>query len=160
MADNAHAVRICKFAMPTVEKTALLPYPSQHLFELVDTVEHYPEFLPWCRSTRVTHRDESVTRATLEIDFRGIRQSFTTENTKSGTERMGLRLVEGPFRRLDGQWTFMPLGDSGCRVSLALDFEAASGPIALLVAPVLSHIAETLFDRFIARAESLAAGGA
>jgi ribosome-associated toxin RatA of RatAB toxin-antitoxin module len=157
MADNAHDVRCCHFVMPAVEKTALLPYPSHRLFELVDAVERYPEFLPWCRATRVTHRDEHITRATLDIDYRGIRQSFTTENAKTGTERMTLKLVEGPFRKLDGLWTFVPLGDAGCRVALTLEFEAASGPIAMLVAPVLSHIAETLFDRFVARAESLAA---
>ncbi len=142
--------------MPVVEKSALLPYPAHDLFSLVDAVERYPEFLPWCRSTHVDYRDELVTRATLDIDYRGIRQSFTTENTKFGTERMNLRLVQGPFRRLDGEWTFLPLGDAGCRVGLALQFEAAAGPIALMVAPVLGHIAETLFDRFVARAEAIA----
>lgn len=155
MADNAHTFVATLIEMPIVEKSALLPYPAHDLFALVDAVEQYPEFLPWCRATHVDYRDAQLTRATLEIDFRGIRQSFTTENTKIGTERMNLRLVKGPFRRLDGTWTFLPLGDAGCRVALSLEFEAATGPISIVAAPVLGHIAETLFDRFIVRAESL-----
>ncbi|MBL8519919.1 MAG: type II toxin-antitoxin system RatA family toxin [Betaproteobacteria bacterium] len=140
--------------MPTIEKSALLPYAPRDVFALVDAVEHYPEFLPWCRAARVSQRDDDTTCATLDIDYRGIRQSFTTENTRSGHGSMTMRLVEGPFRRLDGRWTFTALGDAGCRVALSLDFEVASGPLGNLLTPVLSHIAETLFDRFVARAES------
>ena len=141
--------------MPTVSRSVLVPRSAEQMFALVDDVEHYPQFLPWCSGTRVLERTEAVTRARLEIDYHGLRTHFTTVNRKHPPGRMDLELEEGPFERLEGRWSFTQLGDEGSRVELTLDYELASHSLNRVVAPVLGYIMESLVDRFVARAESL-----
>lgn len=125
------------------------------MFSLVDAVEAYPEFLPWCGGARVIHRDEWVTRATLQIAYRGIRQSFTTENAKRAPEEMQVHLVEGPFRSLDGVWRFMALGPGGCKVEFRLCYEFSSKLLEKLIGPVFDQIARSLVDAFVKRADRM-----
>ena len=141
--------------MAEVVKTVLVPYSPQQMFDLVDAVERYPEFLPWCGATQLLHRDADITRATLTIAFKGVKQSFTTENPKTIPTAMDIRLVEGPFRRLDGGWRFTDLGGRGCRVEFRLRYELASRVLDKLIGPVFGHIANTLVDAFIRRAEQV-----
>jgi ribosome-associated toxin RatA of RatAB toxin-antitoxin module len=125
------------------------------MFALVDDVERYPQFLPWCSAARVLERTRELTRARLDIDYHGLRTHFTTVNRKHPPRAMDLGLEEGPFERLEGRWTFTPLGSEGSRVELTVDYELESRGFDRVVAPVLGHILETLVDRFVARAESL-----
>lgn len=141
--------------MPLVEKSALVPYSAAEMFALVDQVERYPEFLPWCGGTRVAALDDLTTIATIEINYRGIRQSFTTANTKQGNESMQMSLREGPFRQLEGVWNFTPLGSVGCKVALRLDYSFANTVLEGAVGPVFGMIANTMIERFVARAETL-----
>ena len=141
--------------MAEVVKTVLVPYSPQQMFDLVDGVERYPEFLPWCGATRLLHRDPGITRATLTIAFKGVKQSFTTENPKTIPTAMDIRLVEGPFRRLDGSWRFTDLGGQGCRIEFRLSYELASRILDKLIGPVFGHIANTLVEAFIRRAEQV-----
>lgn len=141
--------------MTSVVRSALVPYSAAQMFDLVEGVEQYPQFLPWCSGTSVSHRDPSVTRATLHINFRGIRQSFSTENLKTADTRMTLRLLEGPFRRLDGEWRFTPLDGNACRVDFTLDYEFSSVLLEKLAGPVFAHIAGTMVDAFLKRADKI-----
>jgi len=141
--------------VPEVVLSALVERTPREMFALVDAVEDYPQFLPWCGAATVIQRDEAVTRATIEIDYRGIRQSFTTENLKRLPEEMSIRLIEGPFRRLEGGWRFTALGAAGCKVELRLDYELGSALLAPLLAPVFDHIANTLVESFVKRAEQI-----
>ena len=141
--------------MSTVSKSVIVPHPAERMFGLVDDVESYPEFLPWCSGSKVLERTDTITRARLDIDYHGLKSHFTTVNRKHAPRSMDLDLVEGPFERLKGRWTFTPLGDEGSRVELRLDYELASKSMDRLLAPVFGHIMETLVDRFVARAESL-----
>jgi ribosome-associated toxin RatA of RatAB toxin-antitoxin module len=141
--------------MPLVEKSALVPYSAAQMFALVDEVERYPEFLPWCGGARVSALEDGTTIATIEINYRGIRQSFTTANTKRGDESMQMSLREGPFRQLEGVWSFIPLGSVGCKVALRLDYSFANAVLEGAVGPVFGMIASTMIERFVARAESL-----
>ena len=140
--------------MPRVEKSALVPYPAAQMFALVDDVERYREFLPWCGGSTVGERNELLTVATILIDYRGIRQSFTTQNLKYGTETMEIRLVEGPFKSLDGVWRFQPLSEGACKISLALEYRFASPVLEKAVGPVFGVIANTMIERFVARADA------
>jgi ribosome-associated toxin RatA of RatAB toxin-antitoxin module len=140
--------------MPTVTKSVIVPHTAERMFDLVDGVEDYPDFLPWCSGTRVIERTREATRARLDIDYHGLRSHFTTRNVKHPPRRMDIELEEGPFDRLEGQWRFTPLGEEGCRVELSVDYELASSAMALVLAPVFGHIMETLVDRFVARAGS------
>ena len=122
------------------------------MFSLVDAVEQCPEFLPWCGGTTLIHRDPGTTRATIFINYHGIRQSFTTENTKRAPAEMLLRLVEGPFRSLEGNWRFTDLAGRGCKVDLHLRYEFANRVLDKLIGPVFHHIACTLVEAFVKRA--------
>jgi ribosome-associated toxin RatA of RatAB toxin-antitoxin module len=95
--------------MAVVHKTVLLGYSAEQMFALVDRVEDYPQFLPWCGGVDVRERDAGKLVATLNIHYHGIKQSFTTENTNSPPSNMQMRLVEGPFKHLDGNWNFKGL---------------------------------------------------
>jgi len=125
------------------------------MFDLVEDVEQYPRFLPWCSGTSVTHRDSQVTHATININFRGIKQSFSTKNLKQPPERMNLQLVEGPFRALDGEWRFTPLNNDACRIDFRLSYEFSSALLEKLVGPVFGHIAGTMMDAFLKRADQV-----
>jgi ribosome-associated toxin RatA of RatAB toxin-antitoxin module len=129
------------------------------MFNLVDRVEDYPEFLPWCGGTEVLERTERITLARVDIDFKGLRQSFTTENSKDAPRAMMLRLVEGPFSALDGQWTFTPLSADASKVVLSLEYQFRNLALQQLIGPVFQVIAETLIERFVQRADALAAQG-
>lgn len=138
--------------MPDVNQTLLVEFTPEQIFALVDKVEEYPKFLPWCSGTELIHRDAATTRATISINYRGIRRSFTTENAKDEPVSMQIRLVEGPFSRLDGSWRFTRLGDRGCKIEFDLHYEFAGRLLDRLISPVFHHIASTLVDAFVKRA--------
>lgn len=141
--------------MPLVQKSALVSHSSAKMFALVDDVERYPAFLPWCGGTRVLMRDALTTVAMIEINYRGIRQAFTTANTKHGTDSMQIALKDGPFDALDGEWRFTPLNDTACKVALRLDYSFANAVLDTAIGPVFGMIANTMIERFVARADAL-----
>jgi ribosome-associated toxin RatA of RatAB toxin-antitoxin module len=141
--------------MAKVDKSVLVGYSASQMYALVDRVEDYPAFLPWCGGTEVEHRDGQITRASIAIDYRGIRQSFRTENTTSPPEAIEIRLVSGPFRRLDGTWRFTALSDSACRIDFRLHYEFSSRVLETLVGPVFYLIANSFVDAFMRRAEEV-----
>jgi ribosome-associated toxin RatA of RatAB toxin-antitoxin module len=138
-----------------VEKSLLVGYSAHQMFSLVDAVEAYPQFLPWCSGTEVLHRDEARTRATIRVSYHGVKQSFTTENAKEAPHTMIVRLVEGPFKALDGEWRFMPLAEEACRIDFRLHYEFSSKLLEKLVGPVFGYIANTMVDAFVKRADKL-----
>lgn len=125
------------------------------MYSLVDAVECYPEFLPWCGGVSVAHHDEMRTLATININYRGIRQSFTTENLKGAAHCMRIRLVRGPFKTFDGTWMFVPLAQAGCKVEFRLHYEFASNLLERAVGPVFGYIADSLVDAFVKRARAV-----
>lgn len=138
--------------VPDVNQSLLVEFAPEQMFTLVDAVEDYPKFLPWCSGTEVIHRDAATTRATISINYRGVRRSFTTENDKDEPASMRIRLIRGPFSRLDGSWHFTRLEDRGCRIEFRLHYELAGRLLDRLISPVFHHIASTLVDAFVKRA--------
>lgn len=138
--------------MAEIERSVLVSYTPEEMYALVETVEDYPKFLPWCGGASVSLREEARTRASLLIDYRGLRQQFSTENRNTRPSRIEMRLLEGPFRYLDGQWDFRALGASACKVEFRLRYEFASRILAALVGPVFENIAVTFIDAFVERA--------
>ena len=139
--------------MPEVTRTVIVSHTPAEMFELIDGVEAYPQFLPWCGGATVLHRDAATTRATLQIVFHGIRQSFTTENAKRAPDEIRMRLVEGPFRSLDGVWRLTALGGAGCKIEFHLRYEFSSRLLEKLIGPVFGHIAGTLVEAFVKQAD-------
>jgi ribosome-associated toxin RatA of RatAB toxin-antitoxin module len=143
--------------MPHVVKTVLVSHSAESMFDLVDAVERYPEFLPWCGATTVRLRTDTVTEAAIEIRYRGLTQSFSTRNTKQRPLEMNLALVEGPFQSLDGAWRFTPLTEEACKIEFSLRYAFGNAVMESLLGPVMSMVAETFVDRFVMRADHLAA---
>jgi len=109
-----------------------------------------------CDVTNYNHQERMV--ATIRIAYRGLSQSFTTENFQQRPHRIEMKLRDGPFSRLHGVWTFKALTDSACRVDLEMDYEMRSGLVSQLMGPVFGQIAQTMVDAFVNRAEALAGG--
>lgn len=111
--------------MIEIRRSALVRYSPAQMFDLVNQVEAYPKRFAWCAAAEILERGDNMLVARLDLKFAGLRQSFTTRNTVDPPRRLQMSLVDGPFRSLDGVWDFMALGDAGCKVAFALDFEYA-----------------------------------
>ena len=142
--------------MPTLRKSAIVPYPCETMFELVDRVEAYPEFLPWCAGVELIERTAEVTSARIEISWRGLESHVATRNTKRAHQAMDLAFLAGPFESFSGAWRFAPLGEAGCRVEFALDYAFSSAALELALGPLFNHVLGSVVDRFVARAEEMA----
>ncbi len=141
--------------MARVEKSVLVAHPPERMFELVDRVEDYPKFLPWCGGTELKTRDDTLTVATIHIAYMGIRQSFTTQNTKRVPREMRIKLQDGPFSELEGDWVFLPLGDDACKIEFRLQYAFSSHILEKLLAPLFGHITNTFVDAFVRRADEV-----
>ncbi len=146
--------------MNRVHKSVLIWYSAQQMFDLVSDVASYPQFLPWCDKARIVQRYADGHSAEIGLNFRGLRQTFTTRNTL--VQRMGgvmeehFDLISGPFSQLDGCWRFTPVGGTdlgSCKVELHLSYDFDSPAMAALVGPVFDWIAKNLVDAFVKRAE-------
>lgn len=138
--------------MTTISKSALVPYSAAEMYALVDDIEAYAEFLPWCDASRVLSRNDEEVRGVLELAHGGVHKSFTTRNRLQKNKMIEIRLVEGPFRHLEGFWRFEALAENACKVRLDLDFEFTNKLVALAFGPVFNRIANTLVDAFCKRA--------
>lgn len=138
--------------MPEVRKSVIVAAAPEAMFALVDAVEDYPRFLPWCSAAEVLERTDQLTHARLHIDFHGLKTRFATVNRKEPPRWMHLALSDGPFERFRGHWQFVALGAEGCRVELTLEYAFASRAIEAVLGPVFSHVAATLVESFVERA--------
>jgi ribosome-associated toxin RatA of RatAB toxin-antitoxin module len=141
--------------LPTVQRSARVPYTTEQMFDLVNDVERYPEFLHWCRGARVDLVQGSTIEATLDIGVLGFHQSFRTRNTLQRPERIGIELVSGPFRRLRGEWRFLPASGGGADVSLTLTFEVTLSPFGIVFAKVFEELAASQMTAFVGRAKKV-----
>ncbi|WP_153110117.1 type II toxin-antitoxin system RatA family toxin [Propionivibrio limicola] len=141
--------------MAMVEKSVLIGHSAQEMFNLVDDVESYPAFLPWCSQTKVDFRDAGKTVATLHISYLSVKSHFTTENEKEFPVRMGLKLVDGPFRSLEGIWLFKPLSEAACKIDFRLTYEFSSKLFEKIIGPVFGQITNTFVDAFVKRADEV-----
>ena len=141
--------------MDTIQRSAIVPYTPQQMFELVNNIEDYPNFLPWCHATHIVTKTENTIEARLDIVWKGFHKSFTTRNTLHPYQAVEIDLVSGPFKHLEGKWHFIPLGDQGCKVSVELEFEFAGNFIDKLFEPIFNYIANSLVDSFSKRAKEI-----
>ena len=142
-------------AIREIRRSALVTFSPEQMFDLVIDVERYPEFLPWVAGATLHERSEHDLRASMEMQRGGVRERFTTRNEFERPSFMTMRLVEGPFRLLDGRWTFVPIGSAGTRVELEMRFEFASAMAGLLFGRAFEESCGTLVDAFIQRARQL-----
>ncbi len=141
--------------MPVVEKSALVRHSAADMYRLVIEVEHYQDFLPWCCESRLLSRTETEVCGELTVCNLGIRQTFSTCNDLIENQRVGIQLRKGPFRKLEGAWTFTELGEKACKVELRLEFEFAGRLIDMAFGAFFGQIANTLVDSFCKRADEV-----
>ena len=141
--------------MRKVSRNALVPYSASDMYALAADVESYPSFLPWCSGAEIHSREGEIVEATLELHKGGIRRSFRTRNVLRENDSIEIALIGGPFKRLSGGWRFSPLGDSGSKVSLEMDFEFKSRSSDFLFGSFLEDSCNSLVDAFTRRADEI-----
>ena len=139
----------------TVERSALVEFSAERMYALVNDVESYPQFLPWCSGASVTTNEPSHTVATLKINYRGIREQFTTDNENVPGSSIEMRLLSGPFRHLRGRWQFTPLEEAACKIEFRIEYEIANMLLRRLMESVFHQLANGFVDAFVRRAEQL-----
>jgi ribosome-associated toxin RatA of RatAB toxin-antitoxin module len=141
-----------------VRKSALLAYPVEGMFDLIEAAEHYPDFLPWCAAATVLARDESMVSARITVDYHRVRFHFITRNPKRRPEFMAIRVEQGPFRHFEGEWHLTRLAAAACKIEFFLRYEFKSAVMARLAGPVFDDIANTLVDAYVRRADQVFRG--
>jgi ribosome-associated toxin RatA of RatAB toxin-antitoxin module len=140
-------------AIREIRRSALVTFSPEQMFDLVIDVERYPEFLPWVAGARLHEKSERDLRASMEMQKGGVRERFSTLNEFERPGFMTMRLLEGPFRLLEGRWSFAPIGEIGTRVELEMRFEFANPVVGLLFGNAFEQSCNALIDAFIARAK-------
>lgn len=138
-----------------IHRSALLPFPARALYDLVNDVAHYPDFLPWCSATEVLEVSETHMRARLEVAKGGLSQRFLTRNALQPGRSIEMNLEEGPFTHLHGLWEFKALGEKACKISLDLTFDYSGPLVKATLGPLFNQAANTLVDAFCERAKQL-----
>ena len=144
--------------MRKISRSAIVPYSNAQMYALVEDVEAYPDFLPWCSASTLHWRDGDTLEGSVEMHRAGLRRSFRTRNLMRQDEAIEMALVEGPFSHLAGVWRFMALGDSGCKVSLDVEFEMRSRTTDRLLGRYFEDICNSLVDAFVRRAQQVHSG--
>ena len=138
--------------MRKISRSAIVPYTNARMYALVEDVESYPDFLPWCSNATLHWREGDVLEGSVEMNRAGLKRSFRTRNRMYQDEAIAMELVEGPFSHMAGIWRFKALGEAGCKVSLDVEFEVQSRTTDRLLGRYFEDICNSLVDAFVKRA--------
>ncbi len=141
--------------MPELSRQALVPYSAALMYDIVNQVDLYAKFLPWCSESKILASTPTTMTASVFMKKGPLNQSFTTKNIMQPQQKIEITLVDGPFKKLTGQWVFTNISEQGSKISLQLSYEFSNSIIAMVVGPVFNQIANTLVDSFCKRAEDL-----
>lgn len=139
--------------MKRIARCAIVEHSAPQMYALVEGIEAYPQFLPWCRESRVRERSLQRTVATLGVGLKGLRYEFTTANVNLPHQAIDLHLLEGPFRHFAAHWRFSALGMRAARIDFAMEYEFAGAVASRALGPVFGAIADTMVDAFKRRAD-------
>ena len=141
--------------MADVKKNVIVNHSAEKMFNLVDRIEDYPLFLPWCGGSKVLERNDQITKASIHIKYSGVNQSFTTQNTKDYPHRIDLKLIDGHFKVLEVFWVLTPINEDACSIEFNLHYEFSSFILDKLISPIFGKIANTFVDGFVAQADKI-----
>jgi ribosome-associated toxin RatA of RatAB toxin-antitoxin module len=139
--------------MAQVSRSALLMYSAEEMYQLVNDVNAYPEFLPGCVDANILTNNNNVMRASVEVSKAGISQTFTTENILVNGQSILMNLVDGPFKHLKGGWTFSKLDEQACKINLDLDFEFNNSLAELAFGRIFNELVGSMVKSFSSRAK-------
>lgn len=138
--------------MKNIARSAIVEHSAAEMYALVENIEAYPEFLPWCTAAQVHERVAGRTRATLTVGVGGLSHAFTTLNDTTPGEAIDMHLVSGPFRRFEGRWRFVALAPDACRIEFSLQYEFSSRVLGKVLSPLFDGIADSMVEAFVRRA--------
>jgi ribosome-associated toxin RatA of RatAB toxin-antitoxin module/CRP-like cAMP-binding protein len=138
-----------------VQRSLLMPYPAESMFDLIEQAEHYPQFIPWCTDAVILERTDELVAARISMRVAGLTLSLQTRNPKRRPEWLALRMVQGPLRRFEGEWRLTPLNATACRIEFTLQYEFGDRMIERVAGPVFARMADTMVDAYVARAERI-----
>jgi ribosome-associated toxin RatA of RatAB toxin-antitoxin module len=141
--------------VPEIRRSALMPYSARFMYDVVNDVASYPDFLPWCGGVETHHIDETSMEASILMRGAGLNHWFKTRNSMLPGESIEMSLLEGPFSKLEGRWSFTPVDSDGCKIELVLQYELKRGLAAAIIAAAFSRIANTMVGSFCERASEL-----
>jgi len=141
--------------MPSINQSALVEYSDQQMFDLVNDIEAYPEFMQGCTSAKVLSQSDTELVGILRLSMGGIRQQFTTRNQLFRPERIEMSLVEGSFRNFSSRWTFQALTEAACKVSLEMEFEFQLGFMDFAARSLISTVANSQVSAIVKRAQEI-----
>lgn len=141
--------------MTSISKSAAVTYSAEQMYELVNDVEAYPSFLPWCTESSIINQGEDYMTASISLAKGKIKQTFTTRNTMLPGRRIEVSLLKGPFKHLEGYWLFEPKDDHSCDIYIKMDFEFTNKLVKLALEKIFSHIINTLIETFTSRADQV-----
>ncbi len=139
--------------MPIIQRSAIVPHTSEEMYQLVNAIKDYPSFIPWCHDAEVHSCDEDEIRATLHFEGAGFRKSFTTCNRLQKNKMIEIRMLDGPFKHLEGFWLFESPNNEQCLIRLDLEFELANKILGLAFGSLFNQVANSLVEAFSKRAE-------
>ncbi len=141
--------------VPTIRRSALMPFSAQFMYQVVNGVADYPKFLPWCGEVKIHAVDETSMLASILMKKSGLNHWFKTQNVLQPGKSIEISLVEGPFKHLQGKWQFTDIQDQGCKIELELEFIAANGVASTIISSAFKQIANTMVASFCARAQAI-----
>lgn len=151
-------IYLVRIVMPQISRSALVPYSAEKMYNLVNDVDSYPQFLPGCVGSRVLNYANNEMTASVEIAKAGISKTFVTHNILKDNKSIKIQLVKGPFRKLMGNWLFTPLNENACKVELYLDFEFTNKLIELAFGRIFKELAGNMVQAFTQRAHEVYRG--
>ena len=137
--------------MKHIARSAIVEHSAAKMYALVEDIESYPQFLPWCTAVQVHERSPGRTRATLTVGVGGLSHAFTTLNENRPGEAIDMNLVSGPFRRFEGRWRFVALAPDACRIEFSLQYEFSSRMLGKVLSPLFDGIADSMVEAFVRR---------
>jgi len=141
--------------MPKLDRQALVPHSASLMYSIVNQVDLYDQFLPWCSESQIIESTDSTMTASVFMKKGPLDQAFTTRNHMIPSQQITLELIDGPFKELSGQWDFQDISDQGSKIILRLNYQFSNPIISMVVGPVFNQIANTLVDSFCKRADEL-----
>lgn len=141
--------------MLSIHKSVITPYTCEQMYALVSDIEHYPQYLPWCPSSKVINQNGNIVTGRVDISYLKVKAHFTTRNTNYLNERIEVDLVDGPFKHLKGYWNFVPLGTHGCKIEFKLDYKFSNFIIEKVIGAVFELVIKNIVDAFVKKAHQI-----
>ncbi len=138
--------------MIEIKKTVIVPFTPKQMFEIVNDIETYPNYLPWCSSTKIQDQTEDLLVGSIYLEYLKVKTHFTTRNKNTPYSHIDVQLVDGPFKELSGTWNFKALGENGCKIEFSLNYKFTNSLFEKIIGPVFEYITKNIVECFIKEA--------